>query len=156
MITDELIKKKLSKKEARELLYLNKKYAIPGVSFIVHEGRTEKYFQNLRGNLETCPKGSLCRERTEHMVRCLDLYEKVSDDPKEILLHWHIAWETQREIKNSYKKMAKPPRQDNKTYINRGNGRGYLRDVRRPRKNRKTAWKRFYKLFPELKPQDES
>lgn len=44
-------------------------------------------------------------------------------------------------------------RKDNKQTINRGSGnQGSLMDmVRFPKKSRKTAWKRFYKLFPQFK-----
>jgi hypothetical protein len=50
--------------------------------------------------------------------------------------------------------MAKPERKDNKTYTNKGNGWGGRGMIRYPSKKRKTAWKRFYKLFPHLKPKE--
>ena len=54
-------------------------------------------------------------------------------------------------MKTDYNKMPKNPRQDNKTYINYGSS-GHNRDkIRLPRKVRKTAWKRFFKLFPWIK-----
>jgi hypothetical protein len=44
--------------------------------------------------------------------------------------------------------------QDNKSYKN-GSGTNYNPNtIRYPKKNRKTAWKRFYKLFPHLKPEN--
>ena len=53
--------------------------------------------------------------------------------------------------------MARPPRQDNKTYPNKQGrwGASNKNKIRYPRKKRKTAWKRFYKLFPHLKPEEE-
>lgn len=59
----------------------------------------------------------------------------------------------------SYGTMPRPPKKDNKTYRN-GSGRAkYMyhyseRSILRfPKKKRKTAWKRFYRLFPHLKKQ---
>jgi len=46
--------------------------------------------------------------------------------------------------------MPKNPRQDNKDYIN-GSGGSNCGKIRKPKKCRKTAWKRFFKLFPFLK-----
>ena len=51
-----------------------------------------------------------------------------------------------------YDKMPKNLRQDNKSYINFGSGGSNAGKIRLPKKCRKTAWKRFYKLFPKLKP----
>lgn len=51
-----------------------------------------------------------------------------------------------------YNTMPKLPRQDNKTYRNTGTGNLHNGGrIRYPKKCRKTAWKRFYKLFPTLK-----
>jgi hypothetical protein len=62
--------------------------------------------------------------------------------------HWHTPL---------YKQMPPNPRQDNKTYINFGSGLSehHVRSIRFPKKCRKTAWKRFYRLFPRLKPGQE-
>lgn len=54
-----------------------------------------------------------------------------------------------------YDSMPPMPRQDNKTYINHGSGGSNWGWLRRPKKVRKTAWKRFYKLFPKLKWEDK-
>ena len=52
--------------------------------------------------------------------------------------------------------MVSPERKDNKTYLNRGNGCSNANKVRYPKGVRKTAWKRFYKLFPSLSPEKEN
>lgn len=49
------------------------------------------------------------------------------------------------------KAMKRPPKQDNKDVLV-GSGHGNMNKIRYPKKCRKTAWKRFYKLFPNLKP----
>ena len=46
-------------------------------------------------------------------------------------------------------------RKDNSTYINRGSGNSNRNKIRYPKKCRKTAWKRFYKLFPHLAKENE-
>jgi len=79
---------------------------------------------------------------------------KVLGDVREI---W---WENYRgskfcEERQKYNKMPKRPRQDNKDFINKGSGHPQRGWLRYPRKKRKTAWKRFYKLFPHLKPKGD-
>lgn len=60
----------------------------------------------------------------------------------------------QKYHRQSYKTMPKLPKQDNKTYKSTGHSSHTSNacKIRYPKKCRKTAWKRFYKLFPELKP----
>jgi hypothetical protein len=56
-----------------------------------------------------------------------------------------------RRYYRKYDSSPKPERKDNKTYINFGSGSSGSSMIRYPSKKRKTAWKRFYKLFPHLK-----
>jgi hypothetical protein len=159
MITDELIKEKLPRKEARELFNISRSIGIPGVHFLMKDNWADEYFENMKRDLEIYPKGTIGRSRAEKTVRCYELYSRVSDDPKEIMLHWNISWQAQRELHKSYKSMAKPPKQDNKTYLAKRKDSDYSSNrnkIRYPRKKRKTAWKRFYKLFPHLKHEENS
>lgn len=66
---------------------------------------------------------------------------------------WREIQIAKRENKFLYEKSPKPLRRDNKD-IRVGSGGGNRNKIRRPRKCRKTAWKRFYKLFPKLKPNE--
>ena len=59
------------------------------------------------------------------------------------------------ENRQLYNKMPKRPRQDNKDFRNKGNGQPQRGWLRYPRKKRRTAWKRFYKLFPHLDPDNK-
>jgi len=83
-----------------------------------------------------------------------DIYDKLNIDNSRYL-HWEYYFKYQQKIHNNTKNNSKPPRQDNKTYINYGSGGSNWPTIRYPKKCRKTAWKRFYKLFPHLKPKEE-
>lgn len=48
-----------------------------------------------------------------------------------------------------YKSNVKPKRKDNGQALNLGSGGFNGHSVRVPSKKRKTAWKRFWKLFPK-------
>jgi hypothetical protein len=56
--------------------------------------------------------------------------------------------------RSEYRRKPIRVRKDNKDYIN-GSGYPQGNSIRYPRKCRKTAWKRFYKLFPKLDPKNE-
>lgn len=57
----------------------------------------------------------------------------------------------QKERQSIYNRRPIRVRKDNGTTINYGSGGRSLNKIRRPSLKRKTAWKRFYKLFPHLK-----
>jgi hypothetical protein len=80
-----------------------------------------------------------------------NLYDKAKVDDIQRYAHWFYNKKDQMNIHYQQMYMIKPNRQDNKTYINYGNGRSNANKIRFPKKCRKTAWKRFYKLFPHLK-----
>lgn len=83
------------------------------------------------------------------------LYEKAGVSEADSQHHWIYNRNQQISLHYGMNVMAKPERKDNKTYINRGNGCSNRNKIRYPKKCRKTAWKRFYKLFPSLKPKEE-
>lgn len=173
MLTDELIKEKLPKKEARELLTLIRRTSNPSHSmmYVPHlpklgdiflewdikqknilerEQKVIDHFQFI----ENYMMGFGENDHMKNVLRCWYLYQEVCDDVQSIMNHWHKSYQEQRSLHKSYSKMTKPPRQDNKTYINRSpNGYSSNRNkIRYPKKKRKTAWKRFYRLFPHLDP----
>ena len=65
--------------------------------------------------------------------------------------NWKRIIELEKPIYDAPKKPLRK-RQDNKTEINYGSGGSNGKTIRYPKKCRKTAWKRFYKLFPMLDP----
>jgi len=115
------------------------------------EAKVYEYFEEVRDRL----KQSKGPNNMHNVLRCWDLYNLISDDYRAILNHWFKAFEEQQTLHKSYSKMQKPPRQDNKTYYNRQERWGSNRNkIRYPKKKRKTAWKRFYRLFPHLDPKN--
>lgn len=87
--------------------------------------------------------------------KIIALYEKAKVDNDSMMSHWSSNRVLHYYNNTKYKLMPKNERKDNKTYINYGSGGG-SHSIRYPRKKRKTAWKRFYKLFPKLKPINET
>jgi hypothetical protein len=83
-----------------------------------------------------------------------DLFHLSGLSKDEFMKLWwqkHIEREKSRRV---YRQTPIRVRQDNKTTINYGTGNSNRNRIRYPKKCRKTAWKRFYKLFPHLKPND--
>lgn len=81
---------------------------------------------------------------------------KIHNEMNRCNLTWEQFTEIWKETKE-YKKLVTEPKQQRKgeTRDNKdkmvGNGRSNSNKIRYPKKKRKTAWKRFYKLFPHLK-----
>lgn len=78
------------------------------------------------------------------------LFKKNNFNKEQALAFWSKAYTKKRKLTLVYDLKPIKVRQDNKTSLNIGNGRGGLNSIRYPKKVRKTAWKRFYKLFPNL------
>lgn len=181
MITDELIKEKLSKKEARKLITLTRRTDKPSINrlklsfppsstssseediFIKwinqHENKLNYeqeilvYFKKLKKYKSS---QTMVGNRIEDILQCWDLYCKISDNYNKILEHWGKSYKEQSKLHKSYSTMSRSPRQDNKTYINKSLS-GYSSNknkIRYPKKKIKTAWKRFHKLFPHLDPKN--
>ena len=86
----------------------------------------------------------------------ISMYEEAGVEEKDWAKHWEYYRTHQRELRKEYKSMSRPARQDNKTYLNKQEtwGASNKNKIRYPRKVRKTAWKRFYRLFPHLIPKE--
>jgi hypothetical protein len=140
---DELLKKKLSAKEYRTLTTLvraNRPWSMKGImsmESVIHIAKHQS-------------KNLITAKEIVALYRLADIPESDWNT------HWVVINHDQKEISKEYKSMARPPRQDNKTYLNKQNTWGAFNKnkIRYPRKKRKTAWKRFYKLFPHLKPEE--
>lgn len=133
----------LNKEEKRKLMSLIRTYyVLPKAS--------------LHSSLEFLKfAGGLYRRRLIGAKEIIALYEKAGAVEEDWQRHWTYYRANQVHLHHQMNRMVKPERKDNKTSINRGSGGTNANKIRFPRKARKTAWKRFYKLFPHLKPQEQ-
>jgi hypothetical protein len=90
------------------------------------------------------------------LSRIYILYNKVNISDDDIITHWKYYYNMQYALHSSLHTMPKNPRQDNKAYVNSGSNGSNRTKIRYPKLCRKTAWKRFYKLFPKLNPINKS
>jgi len=88
--------------------------------------------------------------------KIISYYDKAGINDNNWVIHWDVMRNDQLLCHEKYESNSRPPRQDNKTYINKGNGCPHSNKIRYPRKKRKTAWKRFYRLFPHLNPENNN
>ncbi len=79
------------------------------------------------------------------------------EDNKAALTYWWETYSAHQKVKSSYKAnhVVERSKMDNKDKVVYNGGRGNRNKIRIPKKNRKGAWKKFYKLFPHLKPKDK-
>lgn len=148
MRVDKIIQEKLSKREVHKLLSLCCKYFPLPLSIL--DGQEEW--------LKTMKKNSLGKgffNKLTDIRKIHSLYQKAEIPESEYLTHWGAKRSVHSEKSKEYNRALKPERKDNKTYLNRGNGCSNANKVRYPKKVRKTAWKRFYRLFPSLDPERE-
>jgi hypothetical protein len=148
MTVKDTIQEKLSKKELHKLFSLCKKYY--PLPLRVLEGQ-EKYLAKHRKD----SLGPNCYKKLLEVRKIHGFYQKAGVAEADYIAHWTTERTIQRIKHDEYKNTLKPERKDNKTYINRGNGDA-RHSIRYPKKVRKTAWKRFYRLFPFLDPEREN
>ena len=91
-------------------------------------------------------------------LKQINAYFKKKNFTKEEILDYvmSIRWQRNKD-KAEYERKPVRVRKDNKTELNRGNSYNYhgnSTSIRFPKLVRKTAWKRFYKLFPHLLNKD--
>ena len=144
---DAILKQNLSPKEYKKLLNLVRSTNVWSMLGI----------KQMEAIIDVAPHRRVALNRAKEIValyRLADIDMKDSDWNT----HWEVVRHDQKEINSEYKSMARPPRQDNKTYLNKQETWGAFNKnkIRFPRKKRKTAWKRFYKLFPHLKPEENN
>ena len=84
------------------------------------------------------------------------LKKKGFEIDKEARLFWFKTNLEYRKISSEYSKKPTRVRKDNKDFINFGSANSNGNKIRYPKKCRKTAWKRFYRLFPNLKPEEKT
>ena len=110
--------------------------------------------ESLEHSLKFVKLNGIYLKRIDAAKKIIKLYEKAGAIEDDWQHHWRYYKSVQHGLHNETKIMTKPARQDNKTFINRGSGGTNCNKIRFPKKVRKTAWNRFYKLFPHLKPKE--
>jgi hypothetical protein len=83
-----------------------------------------------------------------------DIVKKHKIEQSEFESLWWTKYGKHRIQAEEYDKKPIREHKDNKDYYN-GSGGSNVNKVRYPAKCRKTAWKRFYKLFPKLNPENK-
>jgi hypothetical protein len=115
----------------------------------------------------------LCSKQSPHKIDDYTTYLKLTEQFKTLEPHntickifmelkysitdanifWVKTYKEYNKNKIDYTTSPKIERKDNK-YVMVGSGRSNKNTIRYPSKKRKTAWKRFYKLFPFLNPKN--
>lgn len=104
---------------------------------------------------QICDKNYLFRSKElKNAIEIYELSDKVGFNEELIFSYWYIIRSIKKERHEEYKKKPRRVRKDNKDTINRG-GHSNRNTIRKPKKKRKTAWKRFYKLFPSFDPKNK-
>jgi len=136
-------------KKERRLRYLMSLYPIMVLGL---RGDTRKSFEMHITNIK-----QYTTKREPRAKELMTLIESMGYDADKLMLEWltvSSATYRRRMKSRAYSKMPKNIRQDNKTYVNTSTSpSSSYPKIRYPKKVRKTAWKRFYKLFPHLKPE---
>ena len=139
-ITDGAIKLFLTKAEQKRLNVLTRSVFVMTL-------------KNIAANEPHANSHSHIKKRLAVSREIIALYTKAHVDEDSMYKHWNISYNDQMNIRYQMNRMPANPYQDNKTYRTSTGGGSCWPTVRYPKKKRKTAWKRFYKLFPELKPE---
>lgn len=113
-----------------------------------------QYFLSLTKN-KTCDVKYLKNIAEEKKI--YELAIELQLDSIEFHMMWYNCYNEKLDNKQTYS--AKPLKEgrDNKDVLNLSKHPGDYtgNTIRYPKKNRKTAWKRFYKLFPKLDPKNK-
>ena len=90
----------------------------------------------------------------EKLYNILFSLNLTQDEIEDIWLFYRSKYKIRHDMYNKIFIEQHTEHRDNKNYINYTGGGGSNK-IRYPRKCRKTAWKRFYKIFPHLNPENE-
>jgi hypothetical protein len=141
------LRKILGRKDSRALLrFMQERKPVKG-DWILEREVTEKFLiilnQDFQEFLGYYKKDTI-----------FSMFEKVlpAVSLHEFLVFWATIYNDRLAQKNGLKIKPIIERKDNGTFKNKGSGYGNSNrnKIRYPKKCRKTAWKRFYRLFPHL------
>lgn len=138
----------LEKKQLRRLNHLMYKHHNCAFSSYTREW-CEETLNNMIKNTYWSDKKRLIR--IKELVEIFQLGDKLQINKDELYSKWYNITHDKTLIKKQYTLKPIKEGRDNKGVIV-GSGGHNINMVRYPKKVRKTAWKRFYRLFPHLKP----
>lgn len=136
--------KELNKKARKKLNQLIGRHGYWG------ERSARDYYNDIR---DAKPESlySKIKCRVKNILEAHKIFNEYGWNEAERTEYWRDWLEQRKEKHSLYNSMPSPPRKDNKDYINYGSGSGNSGWLRYPKNVRKTAWKRFLKLFPFAK-----
>lgn len=135
-----------NKKALRRLTHLCGRHH-PGYSY-EHTGFSVN--EKLKSIQETFSGSVIIHGGHKERLELLELFVQLKFSDQQALDFWIMCHTNHEQLRQVYTQKPIRERKDNKDFYN-GTGGSNRNKVRFPRKVRKTAWKRFYKLFPELK-----
>ena len=114
---------------------------------------TSKYhYMSLKGfQLLIENKSPYRRNEISEVIEIRSIFQKLGITDEEVIQDiWMTNHAKQAEVRSMYELSPIKERKDNKNTINysRTSCRSNRNKIRLPKKCRKTAWKRFFKLFP--------
>lgn len=106
-------------------------------------------------NFESCIESMIQPQKKDICEILILLKEKFYNDYKNANNFWSVKHLEKFSYQKTYYRKPSTPKKDNQLgNIYKDIGRGNP-NIRYPKKCRKTAWKRFYKIFPKLKPNED-
>ena len=136
----------MAKHKQRRLDYL---CTTQGISYFDKDFSIRKHLDTLLSIQDLASKSRIPYrdKQLKDRIELLNLFIELGYSDADAYAHWvSLNWE-QRRRSGEYSRKPIPVRKDNpNTYGEKFSGAGTRRQ---PRKCRKTAWKRFKKLFPE-------
>ena len=103
----------------------------------------DSYLKMTEYNSKRYPHNTICK-----------LFIELNYTVAEATIFWSKTYSTHIKETIQYNERPIAERKDNK-YVMVGSGGSNKNTIRYPSKKRKTAWKRFYKMFPHLDPKNK-
>lgn len=149
-ITKEYIKEKLSREDSRFLLN-SITVTFPGFFDYVPKESTYDNLCRSKSSLENFKNPRVFKQLDyiHKSIKIHELFKSLGLCEKEYLNYWSKVYKDFQSYREHQFTMKPNERKDNNGYYS-GSGNRHGKTIRLPKKKRKTAWKRFYKLFPSL------
>ena len=114
----------------------------------------DEELQMHKSHLESCIKHYATKDLLTRVKENIEIYTLSKELKIDMYALWFEISKTRKQYKDAYNAKPLQEGRDNKDVLV-GSGGGGRNRIRFPKKARKTAWKRFYKLFPMLNPDNK-